>query len=827
MADTIARLRLNSDEWDSKIKRAVTGLQQMEDECRKVGGTLAILEKDQLDYVKALGQMQTVATTAKGKLAELTSAYTELRVQYNRLTDEEKKGDFGKALNSSLAQLKTRIDDTKKELGDVNRELGNTSQASEGAGNAIEQFTSKLGLNVKQLVGWGTAIAAAKAALDIAKDAFFASETNVDTWGRTVASAQGVYESFLQTLNNGDFSGFFSGIDSVINKAKEAYNAMDELQTRMTIINPERAKLQRDQQKYRAIIRRKGKDSEEGKAASEALKTLEPQLENAYKVEAGLNYNAFQKEVDRKLATAGIKLKKPAYDLLMRSFSSDEAYQRLRAGATGRAGHMEGGEKGAASQRWVADSRNTNQKLLDLFTDEWRKQYSPYLTATYNAQGQAYGVQLQNSRYLKEGGGGSGGGSSTTKAAAVTTKLTEEEKEAARQAKALAEAEKKRAEQLDKLRAEGAEAVRNNSLKSAFAVQKKAQEGGYMGDTSIPLSFTMTQDNVSALMSELKTQIGQSDIGSDMYNALTEQLNDVTSLSSLINYAMKNGIDGAELADVSQTMWQQLLGEGDIPDEALQSFKDSIGEALGKSLEFDSEGNVKEGENAGDKSWKEFQNSITRLSGVMSGVSTIGSGLQAMGIKLDEDVLNTIKGIQGAISVVQGVISVINAMSVPSENLNTVATNLNTTAIGSLIGALSTNSILHAIPGLANGGLIGRAAEGMLIPGNSYSGDRLRLPVDGGRGLIGVNSGELILNMSSQNNLAKSLINAQYLLKDMAAVYTLSHSQQNNFAAQLEGGGALQNLHLEAQVSAEDIRFVLSAASSRQNNTEYLNFDFV
>ena len=125
MADVITRLKLESGEYDSKIKRAVTGLQRMEDECRKVGGTLAILEKDQKQYVESLGRMQTVSTSVRGKIGELSSAYVELRSQYNRLTQEEKKGDFGKALSASLDQLKTRINDSKKELNDINAELGN------------------------------------------------------------------------------------------------------------------------------------------------------------------------------------------------------------------------------------------------------------------------------------------------------------------------------------------------------------------------------------------------------------------------------------------------------------------------------------------------------------------------------------------------------------------------------------------------------------------------------------------------------------------------------------------------------------------------------
>ena len=133
MADVITRLKLESGEYDSKIKRAVTGLQQMERECRSVNGTLAKLEKDQLDYVQSLGRMETVSTSARGKLAELTSAFTELRMQYKGLSDEEKKGDFGRALSSSLDQLKQRIRQTKADLEGVNRELN-------GSGNKFGQL---------------------------------------------------------------------------------------------------------------------------------------------------------------------------------------------------------------------------------------------------------------------------------------------------------------------------------------------------------------------------------------------------------------------------------------------------------------------------------------------------------------------------------------------------------------------------------------------------------------------------------------------------------------------------------------------------------------
>ena len=147
MADVITRLKLESGEYDSKIKRATQGLLQMEQECRKVGGTLAILEKDQKDFVQSIGRMETVSKTARGRIGELSSAYTELAMQYKRLTDEEKKGDYGKALNASLAQLKGRLDVAKKDLADVEKEMKGASAAGIDFNAVLQGLGSRFGIN--------------------------------------------------------------------------------------------------------------------------------------------------------------------------------------------------------------------------------------------------------------------------------------------------------------------------------------------------------------------------------------------------------------------------------------------------------------------------------------------------------------------------------------------------------------------------------------------------------------------------------------------------------------------------------------------------------
>lgn len=158
MAESLVRLKVESQEYDAKLKRATEGLQRYADGCRKIGATLEVVEKETLDYVKAVGQMETVSKTATGRLAEMRKTFTELSYQYQNLTDAEKQSPYGKAMAASLDQLKVRIADTKKQLEGINQEI---SGSKFGAfGQVIDGVGSKLGIsgNLTELLTSKTAL---------------------------------------------------------------------------------------------------------------------------------------------------------------------------------------------------------------------------------------------------------------------------------------------------------------------------------------------------------------------------------------------------------------------------------------------------------------------------------------------------------------------------------------------------------------------------------------------------------------------------------------------------------------------------------------------
>ena len=225
MADSIVRLKVESSEYDQKLKRAAEGLTRYADECRKVGGTMEVVEKDTLEYVRALGQMDTVSRTATGKLSEMKKTFTELSVVYNKMTAEEKQSPFGQALSQSLDQLKVRINDSKTELNEVNQSL----VGGGGLKDALNGVASQFGMNIEQLTKFGGLMGATTAAVKVAKDAFFQSESNIDEWGRTVEGAKGAYSIFLDTLNNGNWSNFFQNLQTAIQGGRDLYDVFDRL----------------------------------------------------------------------------------------------------------------------------------------------------------------------------------------------------------------------------------------------------------------------------------------------------------------------------------------------------------------------------------------------------------------------------------------------------------------------------------------------------------------------------------------------------------------------------------------------------------------------
>lgn len=356
MADMIARLKVDSSEYDSKIQRAAKGIQHLAEACHNAGAHLNVLEDENREYIQSLGNMATVATTARGKISELTSAFIDIKSVYNSLSQEEKNGEFGKELNKQLDIMKGRIQEGKRELADINKEINGGG----GLTGALDSLAGKFGMNIKQLAGWGTALAAAKGAIDVAKDAFFANEQQLDEWGRTVQASESLYQGFLNALNNTDISGFLTRMDDIVSAAREAYNALDDLNT-YSAFNQRNEMKERagytkalDEYKLNPTADNKKALADANKAVIDGLRETQQKTEDAYM--AALRQIATERLNDKKLQAEFVKV-----------FSEGGR----NALADAKIGYSQGKMLNAGAQYWYGD-RVYNGRIQDRSTGKWR-----------------------------------------------------------------------------------------------------------------------------------------------------------------------------------------------------------------------------------------------------------------------------------------------------------------------------------------------------------------------------------------------------------------------------------------------------------------------
>ena len=162
MADNILKLRVESSEYDQKLKKAAEGIRHLAEVAHKGGGDLTGLEKAELDYVKALGSMETKSRTAAGGVRELESTFKELTVVYNNLNDVEKQDEGGKALRASLDQIKRRAQEARAELDAASKSLQGAENIMKGGGfgGMMGKISRMLGVSPVMLTGIGAATAA-------------------------------------------------------------------------------------------------------------------------------------------------------------------------------------------------------------------------------------------------------------------------------------------------------------------------------------------------------------------------------------------------------------------------------------------------------------------------------------------------------------------------------------------------------------------------------------------------------------------------------------------------------------------------------------------
>ena len=850
MADLVARLKVDSSEYDAKIKRAAQGLQHFVQYQHEAGDVIGRLVGNTRKYVESLGSMETVSKTARGRVAELTSAFTDLRAVYNSLSDEEKntKGGFGETLNKQLEILKGRINDAKSELQSIDQELGNTKQSEDKTAGGLEGLTSALGINITKLAGWGAALGAAKGALEVAKDAFFASEQNLDDWDRMVYSAQSTYEGFLTALNTGDVSGFLGRINQIVKAASEAYDALDALSTQKALNNPAIQVQQAENARMQAMIRTKryiapldGRPAamQNGQLLTNAqLKALERHLENGMKtlntyikkevaattraIEALYNEQAQRLGMSRKEfleGTANYDVFKDRLDKAKKYYEFESEHTKTLTQTTS------SGVAYTTRLRDEAVNPYTAYKNWNVFRDDGElfKKINELIDQRAAAMTQSFSQQAGTYKSINRLEGIKPG--------------FEKETDKDKAQKAVNDALLNYQQAIDKAALE----LKSGAITEADVKKKNlsAQEALY--DAYGKAYATYADPKYKEAQEKAATEIIK--LGGEVKNTSEAQEAQKKAAREL-EQAQKKAAEEEKKRALMVARWstastgsieslkkdlqkrQSTTAVGSAEFNALQtnivdisSLQTLINAALKSGLTIDPEipnmlmQQIVGGKDIDNRVWEELQKQLNeRLKemnldpleldfntgeGKSSKKSTLTEdskkvigGLSSVASGLQQMGVELPQEVQQVIGVIQGAMTILEGINTVIGVTQTTALTANTAALFALTSALWANTGMQILP-FAGGGIVPHFADGGLI-GRAASGMLVGNNMSGdnlrmpvvGGGMIGINDGELILNKAQQGVIANDLVNG-----GMGGLHMTLRASGENLIAAIEATG--------------------------------------
>lgn len=143
MATSMLELGVGTGKWDAGLKKAK---QSLDNFTQANGGLQQALEKESQKmqkFVQMMGQMDSTAKTAKGQMNDYKATIEQLTMQYNRMSEAQKK-TIGQDYLNSIDQIKEKYRQTKKEIEAINKSLYDMKMPDMKGGGFLSGIGSKM-----------------------------------------------------------------------------------------------------------------------------------------------------------------------------------------------------------------------------------------------------------------------------------------------------------------------------------------------------------------------------------------------------------------------------------------------------------------------------------------------------------------------------------------------------------------------------------------------------------------------------------------------------------------------------------------------------------
>lgn len=696
MADVLVRLDVQSEAYESKLKNATANLQHMEKEVRRVGATFEVADKEDLEFIKSLGSMETHATNASGKIKEMTQSIAEMTMVYNRMSDAEKNAATGQALAASIAQQKGNLAEFKNALADASGEAQKTGGFIDTLVDGLGQLGPVGQMAGKLLKGAfgpvGIAIAAVVGVIHQVVEAFKRNEDAMASAERAAAPFKAMWQG-IQRIFDKLVPLIADAIEGISNGIQNMFGKLTDWM---------------------------GRISQTSLGKKLGLDTVYEQMKKVQGVAGELT--ASNKKIadsERELHT----LRRTSAEATARDEQKiaklrAEAYEKDKYSAAERVKKLE--EAAELEERIMQRDVNLKQKELDVI--KLKNSLTQSGTEDLDAQSAAQ-VALTN----------------------ATTAYYNKQRQLQRQLQAAKNEDAK-----DQAAASGGDvtAPQPKPVKDAVAMWKEYEDK--LADVKARL------EEFKAMVQDQGLTDAQRDWAAGMADAYQEQLDKMTGATEEAANNISNSLDKlpTKFELIQQSLDKMSTGVGAISTLG-NSFNElkSIGDDLASAFsgEMDAWDALMTVFNSGIGIMEtvigvmEAINTLQELSSMLSKKKVTDQATETaavVGGKMAESQANIQEAGTSMLSAGANTAESSSAAGKAVANIPIVGPILAVAAIAAVLGA--------SLAAMSKAKSAGNFSSGGIVPGNSYSGDNLS---------IGVNSQELVLNRAQTSNIAGQLQN--------------------------------------------------------------------
>ena len=142
---SVLELAVGTGKWDAGLKKAKSALDNF---TQANGGLQQALDKESQKmqkFVQMMGGMESTAKTAKGQMNDYKSTIEQLTMQYNRMTEAQKKV-IGQDYLQAIEQMKQKYQSVNEEIQEMNRSLNNVKlpDMKDGGGGLFSGLGDKM-----------------------------------------------------------------------------------------------------------------------------------------------------------------------------------------------------------------------------------------------------------------------------------------------------------------------------------------------------------------------------------------------------------------------------------------------------------------------------------------------------------------------------------------------------------------------------------------------------------------------------------------------------------------------------------------------------------